>query len=152
MKKHSPGFYAGISLGVALFFLRAVPATTYGELVFAAALTLVEFSVVWMWETHTVANGRALHHWNVKQAERNRKRGADEAAAAHLADRQKDVDDTEAALAALDHEFAAVHLLADRKALITIATNAVEAGYQAGISDNRGRVDGAADLGGNDDE
>jgi len=152
MRKHSHGFYAGISIGVALFLLRAVPATTYGELLFAAALTLVEISIVWMWEAHTTGIAVAAEAWDAEQAERNRKRGSAESSEEHLNGRQQDIDETEAALAKLDREFAAAHLLADRKALITIATNSVEAGYHAGISENRGAVDGAADLGGDSDE
>jgi|GEM_PF-1734298 len=151
-RRHNSAFYAGLGIGAGLFGIRIVSATTMGDVIFAVALTVTEFSVVWLWERKTSDLGRQIAEWEKGEAPRDRLRGIKQAAADNLADRQRAYEETNAQIEALDREYEYELVLSDKKTLVTIATNAILAGYRAGISANVGAVNGAASLEDESDE
>jgi len=151
-RRHNATFYAGLGIGVGLFGVRIAGAQTHGDFLIASALTVAEFSVVYLWERKTAQLGDLIVDFDADEKVRGRARGVSRAAAASLADRQALVDEVEGQIEEMEQEFERDHLLSDLKALTAIATNAIRAGYHAGISGNAGAVSGGATLEEDNDE
>ena len=141
-KRQRGAFLAGLGVGVGLFGVRAAAGQAWGDLVFAGALTIVELSCVYLWETQTRRLEELDGDWIAAERERNRARSAAQAAADDLADRERLLEEQQHALATREAQIERDFLLSDLKALTAIALNAIRAGYHRGIAQNNGEVGG----------
>lgn len=152
MMRHYSTFYAGIGVGVGFLLIRLTAAQTFGDAVFAAGLTAVELSVVWLWERRTRQLGSDLGRWSQEEARKNRRRSLTQAADDDFAYRQGLIEEARLEREKLEREIERDYLLGDLKTLNTIAVNSVRAGYFAGIAANVGAVSGATSLEDRSDE
>ncbi|MBS1876650.1 MAG: hypothetical protein JSU00_25775 [Acidobacteria bacterium] len=123
--------------------LRVSAVEAWGEVVFALGLTLVEIGVICTLE-HTAGKLRtSLADWAGKKATADEATAAEEAAGSHLKRCQQARRELEVEIATYQAHVEDRHERSrDLAATESIAMRSVREGYTAGISANRGRVQG----------
>jgi hypothetical protein len=137
------GAIAGAVLCLGLGVLRVSAVEAWGEVVFALGLTLVEIGVICTLEFTAGKLRAALAGWAERKAAADEGSAVQEAAEAHFRRCQqcrRELEDQNAAYQA--HVEDRYERSRDLAAIEGIAQRSVRAGYTAGVSANRGRVQG----------
>jgi hypothetical protein len=138
------GLVGGFLIFIGLGILRIASATSWGEILFAIAMTIVELGIIGMLEWRAAALRSAYQDYAVKRVELDSKTAFLEAARTHHARLQELLDNCQKAITDYITQVekkAICHL--NIEAIVNSAKKSVLDGYNAGIAENRGRQSGA---------
>ncbi len=142
--RHRGAVIAGVLLGLSFFALRLAGARDFHDLLFAVALALMELGAVIQVERKTKPVFAEIEARRERVNVRRLAQARVGVAEQELARRERLVKDADGVIAEIEDGLERAHAVADAKGLVTIAVNAMRAGYMRGIAENAAALGGAA--------
>jgi hypothetical protein len=135
---------AGIAIGIAFLLIRVSSASSMGDYILAAGLTLIELAVVLYLERRAKQLDVETEAWKAQARSYQQLRELAQAADVEMQRRQSRVDEIDGKIDSHIEKLSQDRALSDLATLERAALNGIQAGYSAGNAANRGKPREAA--------